>query len=380
MNLTSRRQVVRQSIDRTMWTLRSSRHWFGGVVMSLFLVACDAAPEVEEEILRPVRYLTIADNVSGRDRSFSGTLKSTRESRLSFKVSGTVTNLPVQIGQQLSKGGLIAELDSDSFVLQVEQAQASLVEAQAGERNAQSSYERTRGLYANDNASLNELDAARATAEAATAQVRAVNKALEIARLNLSYTRLTAAEDCSIASIDVEVNENVASGQQVGAVSCGADFEVKLDVPESLIAFVDRTTPVSLSFSAIPGSRFAGEVTEVSTAGSAAVFPVVVRVGEDHPSLRSGLAADVTFEFATARLENTFVLPLAAVVNDPDGVYVYVAESAEVDGEALVRRRSVELGELTQNGIEVVDGLSAGDNVIIAGVSVIRPGQRVLVQ
>lgn len=350
------------------------------LLVATLLAACDSGPVIEEEILRPVRYLTITDRVSRRDRTFSGALKATRESRLSFKVSGTVTNLPVQIGDRLRRGDLIAELDSDSFALQVEQAQASLVEAQAGERNAQSSYERTKGLYANDNASLNELDAARATAEAAAAQVRAATKALEIARLNVTYTRLTAAEDCSIASLDIEENENVSAGQQIGAVSCGQDFEVEIDVPESLIAFVDRTTPVSIAFNAIEGVSFAGEVTKVATAGSAAVFPVVVQVNESHPSLRSGLAADVTFEFASAGLENTFVLPLAAIVNEPDGVYVYIAEQSEVDGEALVDRRPVELGDLTQQGIEIVEGLTPGDNVIIAGVTVIRPGQRVLVQ
>lgn len=350
------------------------------IALMAFLISCDADPEPDEELLRPVRYLTVADNVSARNRTFSGTLKSTRESRLSFKVAGTLTRLPVQIGQQLSEGDLIAELDSDSFDLQVEQAQATLVEAQAGERNALASYERTKGLYANDNASLNELDAARAAAEAAAAQVRAATKALEIARLNVSYTRLTAAEDCSIASIDVEVNENVTAGQQIGLVSCGVGFEVKLDVPESLIALVDRTTPASITFSAIGERQFSGEVTEVSTAGSAAVFPVVVKVNESSPALRSGLAADVTFEFPATGLENTFVLPLAAVINDPSGIFVYVAESGEVEGEALVSRRSVELGELTNQGVEVIEGLVPGDDVIIAGVSVIRPGQRVLVQ
>ena len=350
------------------------------VAPAMLLVACDSTPETEEELLRPVRYLTIADNVSSRNRTFSGTLKSTRESRLSFKVAGTVTRLPVQIGQRLSGGDLIAELDSDSFALQVEQAQASLVEAQAGERNAEATYDRTKGLYANDNASLNELDASRAAAEAAAAQVRAATKALEIARLNLSYTRLSAAEDCSMASVDVEVNENVSAGQQVGVVSCGAASEVELDVPESLIAFVDQTTPTTISFGAIDGAQFTGEVTEVSTAGNAAVFPVVVRVNEENEALRSGLAADVTFEFGTSALEDTFVLPLAAIINDPDGTYVYIAEPGEVTGEALVTRRAIDLGELTQDGVEVVDGLNPGDDVIIAGVSVIRPGQRVLVQ
>jgi len=353
---------------------------FACLAIAFFLVACDSAPDTEEELLRPVRYLTIADNVAGRDRTFSGTLKSMLESRLSFKVAGTVTDVPVQIGQRLQRGDLIAQLDSDSFSLQVEQAQASLVEAQAGERNAESTYERTKGLYANDNASRNELDASRAAAEAAAAQVRAATKALEIARLNVSYTRLTAAEDCSIASIDVEVNENVSGGQQIGVVSCGTEYEVELGVPESLISLVDETTPATITFGSIDGVQFTGEITEISTAGSAAVFPVVVRVNEDHPSLRSGLAADVTFQFSTSTVADTFVLPLSAVVNDPDGVYVFIVEPVEEDGEAVVKRRSVELGELIQDGVEVVDGLAPGDDVVTAGVSVIRDGQRVLVR
>ncbi len=353
---------------------------FSCIMFALFLVGCDAAQDTEEELLRPVRFLTIADNVDGRDRTFSGSLKSIRESRLSFKVAGTVTDVPVQIGQRLNRGDLIAQLDSDSFALQVEQAQASLVEAQAGERNAQSTYDRTKGLYANDNASRNELDASRAAAEAAAAQVRAATKALEIARLNVSYTRLTAAEDCSIASVDVEVNENVSAGQQIGVVSCGTEYEVELGVPESLISYVDETTPATITFGAIDGVRFSGEITEISTAGSAAVFPVVVCVNEDHPSLRSGLAADVTFQFSTATVSDTFVLPLSAVVNDPDGVYVYIVEPAEENGEAVVTRRDVELGELIQDGVEVVGGLAPGDDVVTAGVSVIRDGQRVLVR
>jgi multidrug efflux pump subunit AcrA (membrane-fusion protein) len=57
---------------------------------------------------------------------------------------------------------------------------------------------------------------------------------------------------------------------------------------------------------------------------------------------------------------------------------VFVAELAEIDDEAIVRRRAVTLGELSQFGIEVIAGLSVGDRVVTAGVSVIRDGQRVL--
>ncbi len=357
----------------------------GNVILLISLLvigACGKTDAPIEEQLRPVRYITVSDASVFRDRSFSGTAKSSRESRLSFKVSGTVTNVPVQIGQRLNAGDLIAEIDSASYVLQVQQAQASLAEAQANDRKATADYQRAKGLYANDNASLNDLDAARAQAESFGAMVASAGKALEIARLNLSYTKLTADTECSIASLDIEVNENAQAGQQVAAVSCGDTFEVTMNLPESLIGLVDNTTPVSISFSSIPNRTFNGEISEisVSSASGSAGFPVVIRIDETDPALRSGLVANVTFQFDSAAASGAgVVIPVTAVINDPDGTFVYIADPAESEGEATVMRRPVDVGELSQFGIEIVDGLNVGDFVITAGISVIREGQRVLV-
>ena len=352
------------------------------LVAILIVAGCGPSDDAFEERLRPVRYLTVSDVSAFRDRNFSGTSKSSRESRLSFKVSGTIINVPVQIGQRLNAGALIAEIDPASFLLQEQQAQATLVEAQANDRRASANYERTKGLYANSNASLNDLESARAQAESASAVVRAASKDLEIARLNVSYTKLKAAADCSIASLNVEVNENVAAGQQVAAVSCGDEYEVTLDLPESLIGSIDEWTPVVVRFGAIPDDEFSGVVSEIavaSTAGSAA-FPVVISIIGSHPALRSGLAADVTFKFDSAASQDGGVLlPVTAVINDPGGTFVFVAEPTETDGEAYVRRRRVTLGELSESGIEIAEGLAVGDRVITAGISVIRDGQRVLI-
>ena len=364
----------------TTWLWRQCSAIATLLAFVLAITGCDSDNELTEEKLRPVRYITVSDDSAFRDRSFSGTSKSRLESRLSFKVSGTVNNVPVQNGQRLRAGDLIAEIDSASYVLQAQQAQASLVEAQANNRRASANYDRTKGLYANDNASLNDLESARAQAESAQAVVAAASKALEIARLNVSYTKLTADTDCSIASLDIEVNENVASGQQVAVVSCGDEYEVNLDLPESLIGEVDDYTPVSVVFGAIPDIVFSGEVSEVAVASGAgsAAFPVVIKISGGHPSLRSGLAADVTFQFDSAAERGGVVLPVMAVVNDPAGTFVFVAEPTDTADESVVRRRDVTLGELTQSGIEIVDGVKIGDRIITAGLSVIRDGQRVL--
>jgi multidrug efflux system membrane fusion protein len=353
------------------------------LMLTAFLVtSCGGGEEEAEERLRPVRYITVESNDGFRSRSFSGTSKSSTESRLSFKVAGTVTSVPVQNGQRLNAGDLIAEIDPATYELQAQQAQASLVEAQANDRRAAANYDRTKGLYANENSSLNDLEAARAEAEAAQAVVASAGKALEISRLNRSYTRLLADTDCSIASLDIEVNENVASGQQVAVVSCGDSFEVRSDLPESLIGSVTETTPVSVRFGAIPDHIFAGQISEIAVASSSgsAAFPVVITIVGTHSSLRSGLAADVTFQFSSdVTSSDVVILPIGVVINDPGGTFVFIAEPGEKSGEAVARRRKVSLGELSQEGVEVVAGLKPGDRVVTAGITVIRDGQRVLV-
>lgn len=350
-------------------------------LMGLGLSGCSEQTQEFEARLRPVRFMAVSDAKGFRGRTFSGASKSSQESRLSFKVSGTITSLPVQIGQRLGRGDSIAELDAASYVLQKQQAQAALIEAQANNRRASANYARTKGLYANENASLNDLEAARAQAESAAAVVAAAAKALEIAKLNVSYTRLVAETDCSIASLGVEINENVQAGQTVAVVSCGDSYEVTLNLPESLIGSINQRTPVSIEFGAIPGVALEGEVSEVAVAtAGAAAFPVVIRVLTQHPALRSGLAANVTFQFDTQTgVKDSVVLPVNLVVNDTQGTFVFVVEPEGDTGEAIVKRRAVTLGELTQDGVEIQSGLTNGDRVVTAGISVLRDGQRVLV-
>ncbi len=351
----------------------------GGVLMlSLLLCACGPAEPPPEAPLRSVRTVQIQAPSETRSRTFSGLSESAQVSRLSFKVTGTITRLPVKVGSQLGEGDLVAELDPSLYELQAQQAQAALVQARAAERNAQANYERVKGLYENSNASRNDLDAARAAAESAAAAVNAGQKSLELARLNVSYTQLRASADCTVADVTAELNENIAAGTPVALVNCGRAINVSVAVPEGVIGAIGVGSEASIVFSAFPEQRYSARVVEagVASVANAATFPVTVEVVEAGPDLRSGLAAEVTFAFdiSAAGIQT---IPLAAVLRKGAQSFVYVAQSA-AEGEAVVEQRQVELGDLTDRGVQVRSGLSPGDRVIVAGVSAIRPEQRVL--
>ncbi len=346
---------------------------------ALLTTACSGPETVSEDpVLRPVRTVTIARNTEGRERTFSGVSQSTQESRISFRVSGTITSLPVRTGTQLKAGAVLARLNTSQFDLQVQQAEAALAQAQASQRNADSNYDRVKGLYAGNNASRNDLDAARANAESARAQVQSNKKALEIAQLNRSYTRLTVHEDCVVASLDVELNENINAGEPVALVNCGPGIQVNVGIPESLIASVTEGMPAQVKLNALSNRTFSGTVTEIGVAssGGSATFPVAVLLTEADPSIRAGMAADVLLRFAQSGT-NAFIVPASAVINDESGTFVYVAVP-KTSSTALITRQPVTTGELVESGIEIIEGLNVGDKVVTAGTSVIRPKLEVL--
>lgn len=350
-----------------------------GIALCAVLPGCGDAPAtVAAEPLRPVRVAVVSRNGDLRQRSFTGVSQSTQESRMSFRVAGTVVELPVQVGDSLQSGDLIARLNTSTYDLAVQQAEASLAQALANQRNSDSNYSRVKELYENTNASRNDLDSARANAESAQAQVRSARKSLEIAQLDRSYTRLDAASDCTVASLDVEINENVSVGNPVATVNCGAGVEVRLSVPESLIGGLEQGTPADVKFNALPDRALGGRITEVGipAGGNAATFPVVVALDEADRAVRPGMAAEVTFEFRSAATNSMFV-PAAALINDERGTFVFVAQPA-ADGKATIVRKDVQVGELTASGIEILNGLAEGDRVVTAGTSVIRASQTVL--
>lgn len=308
--------------------------------------------------------------------------KSAQESRLSFKVSGTVKQLPVSVGDILKPGQLIAALDNQAFAVEVQRAKASLAQVDAERRNAESEYQRIRQLYANSNSSRNELDSALSRADSAKANYLATKESLNLAEYDLAYTQLTANGHCSIAEVNIEINENVDAGAQVARVNCGDRWEVNIDVPESLIAAFQSGMEGAITFDAIPNQRFSGSVSAVGISGdSSTTFPVTLTIIERHSAFRSGLAAEVSFVFAsTEDTSGVFLVPPAAVGQDEQGPFVYVLESNAQNGNTVTRRRSVTVGGLRESGLEISQGLNDGDRIVTAGITAARDGLKVSIQ
>ena len=351
---------------------------FTMLLSSLLVYSCGGEEPIPDPVIRPVRYQEVFATGGTRERTFPGTSRASLESRLSFKVSGTVQRVAVEVGDKIKVKQLIAELDAKDYLLQVEDAEAGLKSAEAQSRKTNADYNRTRALYENRNASRNDLDAARARAESADAQVRSVQKKLELANSQHSYTRLTSPVDGAIASVTVEENENVAAGQPVALLTSGSLLDVEVAIPEFLIVQIRESDAVQISFNALGGRQFTGWVTEVGIAatGLATTFPVTVRMDHADPDCRPGMAAEVTFRFGSEDGRGHILIPAVAVGKDRHGRFVYVVEPSEA-GSGTVRRSVVKVGDFSEAGFEILEGLVEGQLVVTASVSRIRDAQQV---
>lgn len=353
------------------------------LVLALTLLsACDKQEEDIKLPLRTVKYQTLSYSTDNLIKTFSGITKAELEADLSFRVAGRVEKIPVKVGDKLSKDQLVAHLDDRDYLVLHEQAKAELASAKASLRSAESEYGRTIGLYEKRNASKSQLDTRRANAESAKAQVTATSQQVETARLQRSYTNLYSPRDCVVSSIPVKANENVSSGQVVAKVNCGKKLEVEVDVPESYIDSVAAGQQVNVILSATNGQVYSGKVTEISSGSSDQVsaFPVTIVLDGNHPSLRAGLVAEVQFTKDSSANKKFFILPVNAVAHDAHGEFVFVLQKGNENKQGIVHKKYIHVDEIVQKGMRVSEGLSEGEKIITAGITVIHDGMNVLYQ
>jgi RND family efflux transporter MFP subunit len=342
------------------------------------VAGCGGDESAPAPVIRPVRYQQVYATGGSRVRTFSGAARAGVESQLSFRVAGKVQRVAVKVGDRVRAGQLIAELDPSDYELQVQETEAALEQAQAQARNTAANYERVRALYENRNASRNDLDAARAGDESARAAVESATKRRELAQSRLSYTKLTAPVSGAIAAVECEVNENVKVGQNIAMLTSGSRLEVDVGIPEILIGQVREGDEVEVTFDALPGQTFPARVSEVGVASTELVttFPVTVVLDNESPDVRPGMAAQVALQFGSGDTRERFLVPPVAVGEDRRGRFVYTVEPAD-SSLGITHRKEVTVGELTADGLEVLDGLRDGDLLVTAGVSRIEDGQTV---
>lgn len=349
----------------------------GTLTLVLLFLGCESPP-AEVAPLRPVETTEVGYNSEDRNRTFSGTARTDTIVNLSFRSTGILSALNIKLGQAVHKGQMLAELDNVQARLAQEQAITSLNSAESQLNTTKLSLDRVRTLYEKGSASLSDFENAKNSYRTALASYESAQRSVQIQKEQIRDGYLYAPEAGTIASVEVELDENISAGQVIAVLNAGSSMEIAVGIPESVINLVEVGALARVSFPSLPNSQHQGTVSEVapSLSNQTGTYPVKVAVDSAAPEIRSGMTANVTFDFSKGTSGETLVVPAKAVGEDSQGRFVFLVESVS-DAEAIVSKTYIQIGELSSSGFEVLDGLTAGQSIATAGLQTLLDGQHV---
>ncbi|MBU1355916.1 MAG: efflux RND transporter periplasmic adaptor subunit [Candidatus Edwardsbacteria bacterium] len=344
--------------------------------------------------------------------SAPGNVKAETEVQISAYVMGKVSRLPVKEGDLVKKGQILVQIDPTSYAAQVKQSRASLDLAKANLAQTELIYKRKQELFAAGLISQEENEATTTQFNLDQARLTQAEASLEQAQDTYSKTTITSPINGTVVQLNVEVGEVVVTGTMNNAgsvimvVADMSQMEVESQVDESDVKDIKIGQPVEIEVDAIVGKTFKGEVSEVgnaaissgtSSSSNASVnYTVKARFTDKSDYLKSGMSANV--DITTSNKKDILLIPIQSVVmrkvdserkaaerkkgkggalageNTSDGKRVKEKEQEVVyvveKGKAVIM--PVETGVSDQDNIEVLAGLSDGQEVIKGPFSILR--------
>lgn len=327
----------------------------------------------------------------------SGYVVAQRKAAVASKVTSRLEELMVEEGSRVKEGQIIARLENEDAIAARNQAEANLSLARANLEGAKAeldeatlAFNRNKELYAKGIIAKAQYDTsearylrAQASVAAAEAAVKAGSAALQAATVNLEYTLIRAPFDAVVLTKDADIGDIVtplgAAANAKAAVVTIADLnslQVEADVSETNLGLVKVGQPCEIQLDALPDSRFRGVVhTIVPTADrTKATIMVKVRFLEKDPRILPEMRAKVSFlsrPIKTGEQKPRTALNRSALISHGSNFTVFL-----VEGNRVIEKR-VTVGEELGDMIEILEGVKAGERVVVKPPNRLRSGSRI---
>ncbi len=319
-----------------------------------------------------VAVVRIASDSDAPLSRYSGQIKARYEVNVAFRVGGKVTERYVDIGQRISAGTKLAQLDSLDYRLQLEAAESELVAAKAIEKRAVAEEKRSRDLVARSMVSLSEYDLLKSTADSSIAAVRRAERMLELAKNRLSYCSLVAEHDSVVTRVLCERGSVVAEGQQVFQLSRLDELEVVVDIPENKIGEL-ASKSARMSVWGEPESDQPVKLRELSPSADPVTrtYQAKFAIPTVKEETRLGRTAILHLENSEGR--SRVSIPLSSIFESDGRQAVWIVDSAR-----RLQIRPIELHSYGQNCAWVASGLEEGELIVRAGVQKLEESMEVM--
>ncbi len=300
-----------------------------------------------------------------------GATEAKRRSVLAASIEGYVVEYLVEEGAWVKSGDVIARLRDDILKLRVTEAKAGIREIQALHRQAQLDLERARKLIGRDAVTQKELDAS-VTAEASLAlRLPQAEARLAVIQADLAKKTVRAPYAGQIVREHTQVGEWVTRGGAVATIVDLSTVYVRVNVPEREIRFVRRGQQVEVRIPAAYPGDFKGKVVSVLGEGDAEARTFAVRIEVDNDGhIKAGMSATVDVPAGAPR-KALAVSKDAMIVRGRQSFVFVVGDGGQAD------QRRVEVGSASGSRFEILQGLRAGERVVVRGNELLRPGRKV---
>ena len=371
----------------------------GGGLTYWKLAQADAIP-IQSATAQSVGSGASGPAVAGSLLDASGYVVAMRMASISSQLIDRVDDVPIQAGETVKKGQIVARLDDamyraalDQSQAQVAQANASLTSARVAARDSTPIYEREKkevgeGLISQDafDAAEQTYDAAQAAVKVAEENLAASRAAVVVNQRNLDYTIIRAPFDGVVTAKNAQpgqiVSYSFSGGGGIADIVDMNSLEVDVDVSENFISRVHPHMPASITLDAYPDWHIPAEVIAIIPTADKAKATVQVRVGFKlkDPRILPQMGARVSFLADAPAADSgpartTVSVPTAAIRADadPSTGTVFV-----INGDT-VTSHAVRLGARSGANQWILSGLDAGASVAVGDLSKLHDGARVRV-
>lgn len=348
----------------------------------LFLTAKKLIGSKDEYVTAPLKKATIIKIIEA-----SGTINPVQTATVGAQVSGKITGVYVDFNSPVTKGQLLAEIDTSLFQASVDQQRASIENSKAQLRRLEATtnydklmYERYKNLLKKGYVSKAEVDQLEATyladvanIQAQKAQIKQSEASLRTAESNLGYTKIISPVDGVIISKNVEVGETVASSFQTPELFSVAEdlteMQIEANVSEADIGNVSVGQEADYTLDGYPNETFKGHVDQVrlssTNTSNVVTYTVVISVKNEDLKLKPGMTANVSI--VVGKKENILTAINPALKFTPLGKDVkYDTQGIWVLKNNKPTRIDIQTGVYDDSKTEIISNeLKEGDMVII---------------
>lgn len=285
-----------------------------------------------------------------------GTLEPRERVVLTANAADRVTGIFFEDGQRVARGKVLMTLVNEEEIAQLESSQATAA-------NAQLVFERNQRLASNDAIAQLELERSKSAAEAAQANVSAIQARLRDRVLVAPFSGVLGFRQVSQGAY-------VSPGQAVATLIDDSEMRLEFGVPSISITSLRVGLPVGATTKDIPGRSFTGKITSIDNAIDPVTLAVKVRatLPNKDGALRAGTSMNATL---MSQARSSLSVPEIAVIAEGSKTYVYVVDQSKQP--AVAAKTEVVLGMRERGLVEVVSGLQPGDMIVTDGVLKLRP-------